>query len=119
MAKAERAQMHARKSYSKRMSDHVAYALVIYTLMLIFLVTPTMETDGTSIFPYFLLVLFVAAVIPAAHGLEKRWQKFQESDLGDGSLDTRFATDRIKLWVVAIAIPIAIAAISSGITAVA
>ena len=118
MAKAEHARMHAHKSYSKRMSDHVAYTLVIYTLMLIFLVTPTMETDGTSIFPYFLLVLFVAAVIPAAHGLEKRWQKLQASDQGDGSLDTRFAIDRVKLWVGAIVIPVIIAVISSGVTAV-
>lgn len=119
MAKAERVHMHVGKSYSKRMSDHVAYALVIYTLMLIFLVTPTMETDGTSIFPYFLLVLFVAAVIPAAHGLEKRWQALQAGDNGDGSLDGRFAADRIKLWVAAIGIPIAIAIISSGVGAVA
>ena len=118
MAKAEHAHMRAHKSYSKRMSDHVAYALVVYTRMLIFLVTPTMETDGTSIFPYFLLVLFVAAVIPAAHGLEKRWQALQASDLGDGSLDTRFAMDRVKLWVAAILIPVGIAEISSGVTAV-
>ena len=118
MAKAERVQMHAHKSYSKQMSNHVAYALVIYTMLLIWRVTPTMETDGTSIFPYFLLVLFVAAVIPSAHGLEKRWQKLQESDLGDGGLDTRFAMDRVKLWVAAILIPFGIAAISSGITSV-
>ena len=118
MAKAERAHMHAHKSYSKRMSDHVAYALVIYTLLLIFLVTPTMETEGTSIFPYFLLVIFVAAVIPAAHGLEKRWQKLQASDLGDGSLDTRFAVDRVKLWAAAIGIPVVITVVSSGFGAV-
>jgi hypothetical protein len=55
MAKAETAYLRAYKSYSKRMSDHVAFALVVYTLMLIFLVTPTIESSGTSIFPYFVL----------------------------------------------------------------
>lgn len=118
MAKAERVAMHARKSYSKRMSDHVAYALVLYTLLLIFLVTPTMKSEGTSIFPYFLLVLFVAAVIPAAHGLEKRWQRLQADDSGDGSLDGRFTADRIKLWVAAIGIPVGIAMVSMGFAAV-
>lgn len=118
MAKAERMAVQARKSYSKRMSDHVAYALVFYTLLLIFLVTPTMETKGTSIFPYFLLVIFVALVIPAAHGLEKRWQALQAQDNGDGSLDGRFTADRIKLWLAAIGIPCGIAIISSGLSAV-
>ena len=63
MARAEHATIRLQKSYSKRMSDHVAFALVAYTLALIFLVTPRMESDGTSIFPYFLLVILVAAVI--------------------------------------------------------
>lgn len=118
MAKAERMHMHARKSYSKRMSDHVAYALVVYTLMLIFVVTPTMKTEGTSIFPYFLLVIFVALVIPAAHGLEKRWQALSATDSGDGSLDARFTADRVKLWVAALGIPVGIALLSTAVTAV-
>jgi hypothetical protein len=117
MAKAERMGTHARKSYSKRMSDHVAYALVFYTLMLIFAVTPTMKSEGTSIFPYFLLVAFVAAVIPAAHGLEKKWQALSAEDRGDGSLDARFTADRIKLWVAAVGIPCLIAGVSLGFSA--
>jgi hypothetical protein len=76
------------------MSDHVAFALVAYTLALIFLVTPRMESDGTSIFPYFLLVILVAAVISPCRNLERRWQALQATDNGDGSLDGRYKADR-------------------------
>ena len=106
MAKAERVHAHPHKSYSKRMSDHVAYALVVYTLMLIFVVTPTIESKGTSIFPYFMLVVLVAAVIPACRGLERRWQALEASELAAEGLETRFGVDRVKLWVGAIIIPI-------------
>lgn len=87
------------------MSDHVAFALVIYTLALIFLVTPRMESDGTSIFPYFLLVLLVALVIPPCRNLERHWQALQATDKGDGSLDRKFNADRAKLWIATIALP--------------
>lgn len=119
MARAEHAHMRAHKSYSKRMSDHVAFALVIYTLMLIFLVTPAMENEGTSIYPYFMLVIFVALVIPPCRGLERRWQAIQANDSGDGGFDTQFKMDRIKLWIAAIGIPAGIAVLFRGITSVA
>lgn len=107
MARAEHAtQSRVHKSYSKRMSDHVAFALVVYTLMLIFLVTPTIESKGTSILPYFMLVIFVAAVIPACRGLERRWQALDAGELNDEGLETRFGIDRVKLWAGAIIIPI-------------
>lgn len=111
MARAEHATIRLQKSYSKRMSDHVAFALVAYTLALIFLVTPRMESDGTSIFPYFLLVILVAAAISPCRNLERRWQALQATDNGDGSLDWRYKVDRAKLWIAALALPAVIALI--------
>lgn len=119
MARAEHATLRIQKSYSKRMSDHVAFALVFYTLALIFLVTPRMESDGTSIFPYFLLVLLVAAVIAPCRNLERRWQALQANDNGDGSLDRRFNIDRAKLWIAAIALPAMFALICHTIATLA
>ncbi len=98
--------MRAHKGYGKRMSDHVAFALIAYTLLLIFLVTPSIETKGTSLLPYLLLVLLVAAVIPTCRRFEHRWKVLEESELSDGGLKTRFAFDRIKLWFGAIGIPV-------------
>lgn len=119
MARAEHATIRVHKSYSKRMSDHVAFALVAYTLALIFLVTPRMESDGTSIFPYFLLVILVAAVISPCRNLERRWQALQATDNGDGSLDGRYKADRAKLWLAAIALPVVFALICHMIASVA
>ena len=50
MAKAHSVQ-HSRSRFScaKRMSTHIAYALVVYTLLLIFIVSPALETTGMAI----------------------------------------------------------------------
>ena len=112
MARAKQASdMHAHKGYAKRMSDHVAFALITYTLMLIFVVTPSMESKGMSILPYFLLVLLVGAVIPSLRRFEHKWKMLENSELGEGGLETRFVFDRVKLWVGAIGIPLLIAAL--------
>jgi cell division protein FtsW (lipid II flippase) len=105
MAKAEQAQMRSYKSYSKRMSDHVAFALVVYTLALIFLVTPTIESSGTSIFPYFVLVLFVAVVIPPCRNMERRWQALDAAAYNGDGLKAHYVADRLKLWAAAVVIP--------------
>jgi hypothetical protein len=107
MARAEHP-THTRvhKSYAKRISDHVAVALVVYTLMLIFVTSPAMESKGASILPYFMLVVFVAMVIPTCRNMEHRWKTLEATELGEGQLETRFGFDRAKLWVGAIIIPI-------------
>jgi hypothetical protein len=110
MAKAEHATHgRAHKSYAKRISDHVAVALVVYTLALIFITSPTMHSEGMSILPYFMLVVFVALVIPSCHNMEKRWQKLENEGSSDAGLQTRFTADRIKLWAGALGIPVVLA----------
>jgi hypothetical protein len=110
MARAQNA-AHTRphKSYAKRISDHVAVGLVVYTLMLIFVTSPAMHSEGTSILPYFALVAFVAMVIPACRNMERRWQTLEKGELSDGSLHTRFTADRVKLWLAALGIPVLLA----------
>lgn len=110
MAKAGRVStQRSANGYAKRMSDNIAMALVIYTMMLIFVVTPSIETKGTSILPYFLLVVFVASIIPFFRRFEHRWVALDGSELGMHGLDTRFSIDRVKLWVMAIGVPLLLA----------
>ena len=112
MAKAHHAtQRRAHKSYAKRISDHVAIGLVVYTLLLIFVTSPAMESEGTSILPYFMLVVFVAMVIPACRKIERRWEALSATDIGDDSLQGRFTTERVRLWVAAFAIPAVLAVV--------
>ena len=106
------------KGFAKRINDHIAFALVVYTLMLIFVVTPSVETKGMSIFPYFLVVLLVAMVIPFFRRFESKWAKLEKSELGINSLKTRFAIDRIQLWMIAFGVPFLLSIICGMIKAV-
>jgi hypothetical protein len=110
MAKAmHRGAAASQKSFAKRMSDNIAWALITYTLLLIFLVTPTMETRGMSILPYFMLVVFVAIMVPFCRRIDRRWKVLDGSELSDSGLATRYAIDRTKLWIIAIGAPAALA----------
>jgi fatty acid desaturase len=96
-----------RKNYAKRISNNIAAALVVYTLLLIFIATPAMDS-GASIWPFFFLVLLVVAVIPFFRNMDKRWQALDRSEVSSEDLEGRFAFDRIKLWTLTLAIPIAL-----------
>ena len=109
-------QMHQPKGYAKRISDHIALALIVYTLMLIFIVTPSLA-HGMRIWPYFLLVVMVAAVIPFFRGVDRRWAALENSELSDSGLKTRFNLDKVKLWIVAVGIPLILAGICRTVSA--
>ena len=93
------------KSHKNRISDHIAFALIAYTLMLIFLVTPAIETEGMAIWPYFLLVVLVALMVPFCRKMESRWAKHEENAVDDGSSARGFTFDCCKLWFIALGIP--------------
>ena len=91
-------------SLGKRISNHIAYALVMYTLLLIFLVSPQMESKGTSILPYFLLVILVGVAILPCRSLERRWKATDAHD--QSGLIGSCNRDAILLWIAAIGIPV-------------
>ena len=101
------AQPHIRvreaNSFGKRMSNHIAYALVVYTLLLIFEVSPQMESGGMSILPYFLLVVLVGLAILPCRNLERRWKTIDAR--GDSDVGGAFRRDAILLWIGAIGFP--------------
>jgi hypothetical protein len=90
-------------SFAKRMSTHIAYALVAYTLLLIFEVSPQMESKGMSILPYFILVALVGLAILPCRNLERRWQMIDANASGD--TQTMFKREVVGLWLSAIGIP--------------
>jgi hypothetical protein len=92
-----------RSSHAKRMSTHIAYALVVYTLLLIFEVSPQMESDGLSIMPYFLLVALVGVAILPCRNLERRWQAIDARP--QGASEGQFRAEAIMLWLCAIGGP--------------
>jgi hypothetical protein len=91
--------------WKRRMSDHVAFALLVYTGLQIFVTMGALKTEHGSILPYFGLVLLVAAIIPGCRLFEKRWERLSEAGVGEGNLAGLFMRDLAILWIAAIGLP--------------
>ena len=94
--------------WTKRMSDHIAAALLVYTALHIIVTMQAIKGEGGSILPYFGLVLLVGAIIPGCRLFEKRWERLAASGEPDERLRTLFVRDAVYLWVAAIGLPFAI-----------
>jgi len=104
-----------RLDWRRKMSDHIAFALLIYTALQIYVTMGALETNGESILPYFALVLLVAAIIPGARMFETRWSVLSDEQAADPALAGAFRRDRLLLWIAAIALPFAISAVIRGV----
>lgn len=93
------------RDWRKSMSDHVAYALLVYTGLQIFMTVHAMKEGSTSVMPYFALVVLVAGIIPACIWFERRWRDLSDEDAADKSLLGAFRRDIIALWILAIGLP--------------
>lgn len=93
------------RDWRKAMSDHVAYALLVYTGLQIFVTVHAMKEGSHSILPYFALVVLVAGIIPACRWFERRWITLSDAEGTDPALAGAFRSDALKLWVMAIGLP--------------
>ena len=91
--------------WRKKMSDHVAYALLAYTALQIFVTMGALKTGHGSVLPYFALIVLVAAIIPACRYAEKRWEHLIDEEAADTSLTRPFYRDAGTLWACAIGLP--------------
>ena len=94
--------------WRQKMSDHIAYALLVYTGLQIFVTMGAIKGSAGSILPYFALVVLVAAVIPGCRLIEKRWDDLDETDATDPALAGAFKRDRALVWIAAISLPLII-----------
>lgn len=91
--------------WDKRMSNHCAFALLVYTMLQIFMVVGTIPGKGMSVAPYLGLLVLVAIIIPFCRKYEKRWEWLQNSGLSDAGLAQRYRIDALILWVLALGLP--------------
>ena len=94
--------------WRKRMSDNIAYALLVYTTLQIFITMGALHGESGSIMPYFALVILVAAIIPACRRFEKRWARLSDTQAADPEFGAFFRRDRVWLWAMAIGLPFAV-----------
>lgn len=92
--------------WRKKISDHVAYGLLAYTGLQIFVTMSALKGETGSILPYFSLVLLVAAIIPACRAIERRWTRLDDIEALDPALAPAFRRDRALIWLGAISLPL-------------
>jgi hypothetical protein len=106
----------ARKlDWRKRMSDNVAYGLLVYTVLQIFVTMHALNAKGGSILPYFALVILVAAIIPACRMFERRWNRLDDTAAADPSLARVFRRDQVLLWLASIGLPFLVTGLFRGL----
>lgn len=97
--------------WRKRMSDHIAYALLVYTALQIFVTMNALHGQGGSLLPYFALIMLVAAIIPACRRFERRWARLSDAQAGDPEYVSYYRRDRLWLWAMALGLPFAVTAL--------
>ncbi|MEM7703048.1 MAG: hypothetical protein AAF251_14000 [Pseudomonadota bacterium] len=103
--------------WRRSMSDHVAYALLVYTALQIFVTVKALSEGFSSILPYVALVILVAAIIPACRWFERRWTVLSDEQAADASLAGDFRRDTIALWALAIGLPFLLTGLVKGVFA--
>ncbi len=103
--------------WRKKMSDNVAYALVVYTALHIFATVDAMKQTGMKSMALFALVVLVALIIPACRKFESRWRDLSDAEAADESLAGSFRRDQIVLWLLAVGLPFILTAAFRGVAA--
>jgi hypothetical protein len=101
--------------WRKRMSDHIAYALLVYTGLQIFVTMHALKASSGSLLPYLALVILVGAIIPACRRFERRWNRLSAEQAADPALAPFYRRDRTVLWALAIGLPFALTALFKGL----
>lgn len=94
--------------WRRKMSDHIAYALLVYTALQIFVTVGALKAGHGSLLPYFALVMLVVAIIPACRRFEARWNRLDDEQAHDPALARYYRRDRLALWTLAIGLPFAL-----------
>lgn len=94
--------------WRKKMSDHVAFGLLVYTGLQIFITMTVLKGNHDTILPYFALVFLIVAIIPCCRWLEGQWSDLSDNEAADPALAPAFARDRMIIWVGAIGLPFAL-----------
>jgi len=97
---------HRVADWRKRISDHIAYALLVYTGLQIFITIGALREHNATLLPYLALVVLVAAVIPACRYVERRWSRLSDVEAVDPARAAAFRRDRALVWAVAIGLPL-------------
>lgn len=103
--KAQKGTAH-KLDWRRRISDHVAYGLLTYTGLHIFLTMSQLKSSSGSMLPYFALVILVIAIIPAIRWFEMRWSELSDDQASDPALAPTFRREVILMWAAVFGLPL-------------
>jgi hypothetical protein len=101
--------------WRRKMSDHIAYALLVYTALQIFVTMGALKSHEGSLLPYLALIVLVGAIIPACRRFERRWNRLTDAQAANPALVGYYRRDRLALWLLAIGLPFALTALFKGL----
>lgn len=105
--------------WRRRMSDNIAYALLVYTGLQIFVTMGALKGNGASLLPYMALIILVAAIIPSCRRFERRWNRLSDAQAADPAFAPQYRRDRRALWIIAIGLPFALTGMLKGLALLA
>ena len=106
------------RDWRKAMSDHVAYGLLVYTALQIFVTVKALSEGTSGLLPYLALIVLVAGIIPALRWFERRWISLDDAAAADEAYAQAFRRDITGLWVLAIGLPFALTLIFKALLSV-
>ncbi len=101
--------------WRRRMSDNIAYALLVYTGLQIFVTMGALKAEGGSLLPYLALIILVVAIIPACRRFERRWNRLSDEQAHDHMFASQFRRDQFVLWLTAIGLPFVLTGLFKGL----
>ena len=103
------------RDWRKAMSDHVAYSLLVYTALQIFVTVKALSQGTSGLLPYLALIVLVAGIIPALRWFERRWLSLDDAAAADEGYAVAFRRDITSLWLLAVGLPFALTVMFKGI----
>lgn len=98
--------------WRRKTSDHIAYGLLVYTGLHIFVTTAALKPavaqlgPQLALLPYLSLIVLVLGIIPVARGIERRWDAIGDDEAGDPAHAPAFRRDVAVVWLGAIGLPL-------------
>lgn len=93
------------RKLSRRMTLHVAAALIVYAGIQLWLVVSAVSDGANRVLPYVAVGLILFAVVPLARRIEQRWARMAENTLPSRELCKSFRGEALRLWIGAIVLP--------------
>ena len=104
--------------WPRAISNHLAYALLVYTGLHIFVTMTAIKAGKGVIMPYLALVVLVAAIIPACRFIEKRWEDFGTKAASDPALAGIYRRDTILIWLGAFGLPLLVTGLCKAVSTI-